>query len=123
MAGAPGAAAAAAADKGRSKKFTKMSERRAAAAARAEAAVAAAAAAAAAAASSSSPATTDPPLRMELQHASTYLPPSTIPQIQSHLSLAFSRLLPAFDDVVHESEREGGGRRMWTLLGIDTDFR
>jgi hypothetical protein len=92
-----------------------MTERRAAAAKRA--------AAASESAATAQPA--DPPLRMELLHAARYLPPGTILHIESQLIRAFSQLLPAFDAVVQRSERENGQNvsKMWSLLGIDTDFR
>jgi hypothetical protein len=94
-----------------------MTERRAAAAKRA------AAASECAATATAQPA--DPPLRMELLHAARYLPPGTIPHIEIQLIRAFSQLLPAFDAVVQRSERENGQNvsKMWSLLGIDTDFR
>jgi hypothetical protein len=95
-----------------------MNERRASAANRAAAATECAATATAAL-----PA--DPPLRMELLHAARYLPPGTVPHIEKQLIKAFSQLLPAFDEVVQNSERETGqdAAKMWSLLGIDTDFR
>ncbi len=109
MAGAPGGSG----DKSRPKAFSTMSQRRAAAAARAEAA-------------SRPVPLADPPLRMELQHAAKYLPAGTVPQIEKQLSVAFSRILPAFDAAVERSEGENGeefkGLKMWSLLGIDTDF-
>ena len=102
----------------RPKVFTTMTERRAAAAKRA-----AAASECAVTATAAQPA--DPPLRMELLHAARYLPPGTIPHIENQLIKAFSHLLPAFDAVVQRSERENDqdASKMWSLLGIDTDFR
>jgi hypothetical protein len=62
---------------------------------------------------------------MELLHAARYLPPGTIPHIENQLIKAFSHLLLAFDAVLQRSERENGqdASKMWSLLGIDTDFR
>ncbi len=116
MAGAP-AASAATFDKDRPKPFTTIAARRAAAASRA--------AAAAAAENTQSTTLVEPPLRMELQHASRFLPPGTVPEIKRRLFEAFSRILPAFDAAIANSESEVGlkGAKMWSLLGIDTDFR
>ena len=112
MAGAP-ASSATSSDKARPKAFTTLSQRRAAAAARS------------AAASSAVPTPSDPPLRMELQHAARFLPAGTLPQIKKHLFEAFLRILPAFDAAVNSSEGAIGskGLKTWSLLGIDTDFR
>jgi hypothetical protein len=62
---------------------------------------------------------------MELQHASRFLPSGAVPEIRTRLVEAFLRILPAFDAAVDRSESEAGveGVRMWSLLGIDTDFR